>query len=96
MVKTIVILEFLVWGLVLLTLVTQVAWPVLRGRPMFPLLHRRGRELESALAKAQDARDMHDMASRIEETARYGRPPMEPREEAPKRQSTNKPRPRSF
>lgn len=66
MVKTIVIVEWLFYGVVIFFAITQIFIPVITGRPMWPLLHRRGRELESMVANARQEDDFRAMEKTLD------------------------------
>lgn len=57
MVRTVIIVQALIYGLGILMIITQILIPAFRGKPFFPLFHKRGRELEGQLASVREDRE---------------------------------------
>ena len=49
--------EFVLLALLCLFMVTQVIWPALMGRPLFPFFRKDKREVEKELEQAKDLAD---------------------------------------
>jgi hypothetical protein len=59
--------RWLIVGMFLLFLFSQIVWPTLKGRPMFPMF-RREAELRNELAKARQRRYERNLEREIRET----------------------------
>lgn len=59
------LIEVILFATLLILLVTQVALPLITGRPMFPLFRRRAK-LETELAGAYEEHDLQRIQDRIE------------------------------
>ena len=49
--------EIVAIPLFILFMITQVIWPAIRGRPLFPFFRKKKREVEKKLEQARDMAD---------------------------------------
>ena len=66
MIKTVILFEIALWALGATFIVTQIVLPAVRGRPMLPLLRRRGLSVENKLAEARENVDLSQQEMEIE------------------------------
>jgi F0F1-type ATP synthase membrane subunit b/b' len=59
-VRSIVILEWMIVAILVVLFVTQIIVPVIQGKPLFPLLRKRGREIENQIAAAREDIELAD------------------------------------
>lgn len=57
MVRIFYVMWFASWTIIFLLAATQIAIPLVRGRPLFPVLNKRKRVLERELAEAREKAD---------------------------------------
>ena len=58
MIKAVILIQWAIWGVMLLFLWTQLISPAIKGRPFFPFFRARPRDIESRLARAREAVDI--------------------------------------
>lgn len=68
MVRTIVIVQSVIYALGLLFIITQILVPAWRGRAFFPIFHKRGRELEARLAGVRDDQEYDQIRRELDRT----------------------------
>lgn len=66
MVKFVVLTEWVVGVIGFVLIVTQIVIPAARGRPLFPLLRKRGLAVESKLAEVREEIDIAAREREIE------------------------------
>ena len=59
--------EYALLALLILMVITQMLWPLIQGRQMFPFF-RKQQKLEKDLAAAEQAKLEGDLAKQVEET----------------------------
>lgn len=59
------LLEYSLFGLIFIVVITQIVWPLMKNRPTFPIFRKRAK-LETALAVALEAKDEVELQKKIE------------------------------
>lgn len=57
MIRTVVVLEWAIFVIGALLILTQIVIPAVRGRPLFPLLRSKGLRLETDIATAREDKE---------------------------------------